>query len=575
MSEADANADGIVPGKRLIRQGGDKGLSLAERVADRLQRLAWRTPFHAVRLSGRHPLKLLAVTNDPFEGDAARGRAMLDGEIRFRGEAVPVDDIGFAQPAFSAGFAEYLHSFAWLRDLATAAPRATTVPVAEKIMRQWLDAHDVAVSDPAWRADLWGRRLLFWIAYAPLILSSSDLVYRSRVLHALARGSRHLDRAAGRVPPGVRQIAAWAGLVAAGLIVPGGDPRRSFGEAGLQRALGQSLFDDGGSVGRSPGDQLDAVMLLTLLRETYAARRIVPPEWLGAALTRMVSALLGIVHGDAGLASWQGAAPVDGPELAEVIAASGVRARPLRQARDWGYQRLAAAGTIVILDAAPPPVARVAAHGCASTLAFEMSDAGRRIVVNCGGGQALSPRLAQAVGHALRTTAAHSTLVVADSNSTAIHADGTLGKGVGAVELSRRESDSASRIEASHDGYARRGGFLHRRILSLSPDGRDLAGEDLLLPAGRRGKRGDTPFSARFHLAPGIEIAPTPDGQAAFLRLEDGPVWQFRCKGAVLGVEESLWIDGDGRPHETFQLVLSGTAPPGGTGISWRFHRGR
>jgi uncharacterized heparinase superfamily protein len=82
-------------------------------------------------------------------------------------------------------------------------------------MRRWLDAHADTVSEPAWRADLWGRRILFWTAHAPLILSSGDLVYRSAVLNTLARGARHIDRSADKAP-GVPRIAACAGVVAPG-----------------------------------------------------------------------------------------------------------------------------------------------------------------------------------------------------------------------------------------------------------------------------------------------------------------------------------------------------------------------
>ncbi|MDB5675072.1 MAG: heparinase, partial [Sphingomonas bacterium] len=81
----DAGPDGIDEGKRLVRLGGDKGLSLAERITERFHRLTWRTPIHGLRLKGRHPLKLIAVPDDPFTGDVARGRTLLDGTISFRG----------------------------------------------------------------------------------------------------------------------------------------------------------------------------------------------------------------------------------------------------------------------------------------------------------------------------------------------------------------------------------------------------------------------------------------------------------------------------------------------------------
>jgi uncharacterized heparinase superfamily protein len=569
----DFDADGIEPGKRLIRLGGDKGLSLAERLSERLHRLTWGTPIHSLRLKGRHPLKLIAVPDDPIAGDAKRGNALLDGDISFRGETREIEKVNLAKPDFGKAFAEYLHSFAWLRDLSTVVTRAQGAPVAEGLMRRWLDVHADFVSEPAWRVDLVGRRVLFWASHAPLILSSTDLVYRSKVLNTLARSARHLQRGADKAPSGLPRIAAWCGAIASGLLIPGGEARQAQGENALGRALGAAVFEDGGSVARSPAAQLEIIMLLTMLRETYAARRLHEPATIAATLARMVPALLGVSLGDNALSSWQGGGPSTAARVDAVIAASGVRSRPLRQARDWGYQRLSSGGTIVVIDAAPPPVARLVEGGCASTLAFEMSDGAHRLVVNCGGARAAMAQIPVALADGLRTTAAHSTLVVGDSNSTAIHQDGTLGRGVGEVELSRQESDNASRLEASHDGYAKRYGFVHRRRLVLTGDGRELRGDDQLLPVGKKKRPGPTGFAVRFHLGAGVEAAQTADGMAALLRLPGGTVWNFRVRGGALAIEESLWIDGDGRPHNTHQLVVSGEAPSGGANISWVLKR--
>lgn len=566
--------DGIEEGKRLVRVGSDKGLSLAERLSERFHRLTWRTPLHAMRLKGRYPLKLIAVPEDPMIGDVARGRAFLDGRLDWRGEARPLAGLDLLRPDWSPDFARHLHSFAWLRDLSTVATRAEGAPRAEAMVARWLAAHGDRVTGIAWAPDMWGRRILFCTAHAPLVLSSTDLIYRSRVLNTLARGARHLDRGADKAVPGAPRIAAWCGVVAAGLLIPGGDPRRSFGEAGLARAIAGGVFDDGGSVSRSPAMLLDTIVLLSMLRECYAARRLSPPEPVAAALGRMVPALMGVMHGDRALASWQGAGPSMPEDVAAAIAASGIRTRPLRQSRDWGYQRLAAGSAVLIVDAAPPPVARLVEGGCASTLAFEFSDGAHRLIVGCGGARAAAAGLPPALLEGLRTTAAHSTLVVGDSNSTAIHADGTLGRGVATVELSRQESDAASRIEASHDGYVRRWGLLHRRQLVLTGDGRELRGEDALLPAGRRRMTAAAaPFAIRFHLSPEVEAAPTADGQGALLRLPDGALWQFRCRGGAPGIEESLWMDGEGRPRGAQQLVVSAEAPAGGAHVSWVLKR--
>jgi uncharacterized heparinase superfamily protein len=563
----------IAPGKRLIRVGGGQGSSLGEQLSSLLHRLSWRTPFHALRLRGRSPLKLLAVPKDPVAGDKTAGEAILRGRFLRRGETIEIETLDFADPALPADLSDYLHSFEWLRDLAAAATRERGAKLAEKIVQKWLAAHADSVGEPVWRADLWGRRILFWTAYAPYILSSRDSAYRAVLLNTLSRGARHLDKAAEKARPGLARIAAWAGVIAAALVVQGGPARLGRGEAGLLRALATSLHDDGGLVSRSPDEQLMLVELLAQLRAVYYAGDRDMPEALNEALSGSIGALLGITLGDEALSSWQGGNMASKRRIAAAVEGGGVRVRPLATPRGWGYQRLEAKGTIAIFDAAPPPPTRAFAGGCASTLAFELSEGAHRLVVNCGGPGRAVGALPAELAHALRSSGAHSTLTLGDRNSTAVHDDGSLGKGVSQVELARDDTAGIVMVEASHDGYVRRFGLVHQRQLTLAADGRELRGQDLLILQGRRRRAEPIPYAVRFHLHPDVEAATTADGQGALLRVRGRTVWQFRCRGGRLAIEDSLWLDGDAALRETSQLVVGGESPGDGTAIAWIFRR--
>lgn len=561
--------DGIERGRRLIRLSDDRGVSLTQRLANHFYRMTWATPFHTMRLRGKYPLKLLAVPDDVIPGDARAGKALRAGYFLFRGLRQPVATLDWRKIEQPDPYVDYLHSFRWLRDLAVATTRDSAVPVAEAQMRAWLTAHGEKPSEPAWRADIAALRILYWTAYAPLILSSGDLVYRSLVLNGIARTARHLDRSADKAPMGLPRVTAWAGIVAASLLLPGGEPRRIFGEAGLKRAIDGAFHGDGGIITRSPMEQVEAITLFAMLRAVYDVREQALPGFIEQSLERIVSALLGILHGDGAPGNWQGGAAIDPVRITAIVAASGIRTRPLRQARDWGYQRMSSGSTVVQVDAAPPPIARLASNGCASTAAIEVSDGSVRLIVNCGGAALAGASLPANLTQGLRTTAAHSTLVLDDSNSTAIMPDGSLGKGVAEVELERQEQEQASRLEVSHDGYARRLGFVHRRILMLSNEGRELRGEDILLPAERRRKPTGCPLAIRFHLGPDVEPTLTADKQGALLRLSNGALWQFRVGAGEIAIEDSLWVDGEGRPHPTQQLVVNATTGPGGTSVGW------
>jgi uncharacterized heparinase superfamily protein len=163
--------------------------------------------------------------------------------------------------------------------------------------------------------------------------------------------------------------------------------------------------------------------------------------------------------------------------------------------------------------------------------------------------------------------------VLSDTNSTNILADGSLGKGVEDVTIDRSEDNDASRLEASHDGYVRAFGLIHKRSLMLGNDGKELRGADQLIARGRKKIREAAAYAVRFHLAPGVEPTITADGMGAILRSRGAPPWNFRCRGGNLATEESLWIDGRGQPHSTTQLVIVGEVSALGGDIGWTFRR--
>ena len=520
----------------------------------------------------RQPLKLVAVPRDHVQGERARGDALLAGRFTVGTETLPLKDLDFAVVGANGALAEQLQGFSWLRDLAAAASREKGARLAEAVVGRWLLAHGAKV-DEAWAPHLWGERILFWTAYAPYILSSGDGGYRSALLNTLARGARHVDASADKASAGLDRVTAWCGVVAAGLLVQGGVPRVARGEAGLARALASAQFDDGGLISRSPYEQTKLVDRLGLLRACYLAAKQTIPEGIEAAAQASLAALHGVTMGDGALSSWQGCGPGEAARLTALIDGCGLRARPLRQARGWGYQRMSALGTILVLDAAPPPPQKMTDQGSASTLAFELSDGGQRLIVNCGGPGPLPTDLPEELVQGLRTTAAHSTLVLSDTNSTNILADGSLGKGVDDVAIERSEDNDASRMEASHDGYVRAFGMVHKRSLMLGNDGKELRGADQLIAKGRKKIRDAVPYAVRFHLAPGVEATITADGMGAILRSRGAPPWNFRCRGGNLSVEESLWVDGRGRPQRTNQLVIVGEVSALGGEIGWTFRR--
>ena len=567
MTDSDDGGSENRQGALIVRPKG-AGQNLFERLSLQFYKLTWRTPLHNGRLKGKVPLRLLAVPQDPLAGNAARGQSLRLGKFHYQGFEQAVEGLDYAHLALPPAMTDYIHRFDWLRDLGAATNRADGAPDAAAIADSWLIANGMKTREPAWRVDNAAWRLMNMAAASPFLLTSTDPIYRSRVINHFARVARHLDQSAPRASNHFAKTLGWAGVVAASLLLPDGKARRAVGESGLEESLSRTVFADGGVVSRSPVQLMELIGLLSLLKQCFLARDELVPEYLLEALGRAVPALLGLTHSDGGLGAWQGSAHVGPQTIEALVAASGVRARPQRQALDWGYQRVSAGNSVLLLDAGPPPLARQSAAGCASTLAFELSHGAQRIIVNCGGSALVGATIPAALARGLRTTAAHSTLCIDDSNSTAILAGGQLGKGVTEVGLDRRDVDDATRIEASHDGYARAYGYTHSRRLILRSDGMELRGEDTLLPQGK--PKDGKPVHVRFHLGPEIEITPTENTQTALLRTAGGSSWAFAAAGGTLSVDDSLWVDEEGRPHPTRQLVIAAESGKGGLTIGWQ-----
>ena len=567
MTDSDDGGNENRQGALIVRPKG-AGQNLLERLSLQFYKLTWRTPLHSGRLKGKVPLRLLAVPEDTLAGNVARGQSLRMGKFHYQGFEQAIEGLDYAHLALPPAMTDYIHRFDWLRDLGAATNRADGAPVAAAIADSWLVANGMKTREPAWRVDNTAWRLMNMAAASPFLLTSTDPIYRSRVINHFARAARHLDQSAPRASSHFAKTLGWAGVVAASLLLPEGKARRAVGESGLAESLNQTVFADGGVVSRSPVQLMELIGLLSLLKQCYLARDEMLPEFLVDALGRAVPALLGLTHADGGLGAWQGSAHVGAERIEALVAASGVRARPQRQALDWGYQRVSAGNSVLLLDAGPPPLARQSASGCASTLAFELSHGKQRIILNCGGAALVGASIPASLARGLRTTAAHSTLCIDDKNSTAILAGGQLGKGVAEVGLDRRDVENATRIEGSHDGYARSFGYTHARLLILRSDGMELRGEDTLLPQGR--PKDGVPVHVRFHLGPEIEITPTDNVQTALLRMADGSNWAFAATGGAMSTDDSLWVDEEGRPHPTRQLVIAADAGKGGLTVGWQ-----
>ncbi len=500
--------------------------------------------------------------------------ALLRGRFRFRGQVVDVP-AGFSvfdmRPP-SQDWSDALHAFAWLPPLALAGGEAART-LATNLIAQWIKRNN-RYSEPVWAPHIIGRRLMHLFSHGRLVVINSDMMWRSKLFVSLREQSRMLERIAGEAPDGLPRLEAVAALALSGACLDDSPQRLEAGLKRLEEECQRQILPDGGHVSRSPESLLHAYRCLTMVSDALVAVEIEPPHALRNARDRMAPMLRFFRHGDGGLSLFQGGLESDPRVIAGLLARDEVRGQPFQHARHSGYQRLAAARTIVQMDCGTAPAGAFASGAHAGALAFELSSGTGRLVVNCGAG---------GDNHAgwdtaLRATAAHSTLTLADVSSAQLLPPGLardlLGPRLvdGPAQVPSRRSETAQgwTVEAAHDAYVAQFGLMHERKVTLSPQGLMLTGADRLVAAGK-GPTSQLGFAVRFHIHPDVRVSRL-EGGGILLKLPGGEGWRFRAGGGEVSVEESVYLGGD-VVRRAEQLVITGTLRQCPAEIAWVFEQ--
>jgi uncharacterized heparinase superfamily protein len=556
MKTLEGRTGGKAP---ILRLGADMPGLWTRWGHDALQRLA-TSRFYRHTLIGGVPADLKLKFGHSWPGDPKRGMAIASGEIEFAGELVRNPSPRWFPAAAGTEWLAAWHGFDWISDLLADGTNAREA--ARDLVLSWLD-EGIACHAVAWRSDVLATRLFAWITnFDDLAGRDQDPVLRRSMLASLAAQLRHLARTASWELDGAAKLRALKGLIAGIVMLGGSGAQLAKALKTLEREMPAQIFLDGGHMSRSPSTQLQVLQDLIDVRSMLRAAQNEIPGAIQDAIGRMAPILRLFRHGDRRLALFNDSVEEDGVMIDLVLTRSETKGRAPTHAPDSGFERLQAGDSLVVADTGKPPPPGFDQYAHAGALSFEMSHERERIVVNCGAYRGAKPNW----WWVARASAAHSVLVVADTNSAEVRDDGVLGRAPTLVTCERAEHDGQQWISATHDGYRDRFGLVYTRELFLAADGGDLRGEDRL--TGRPGAA----FAVRFHLHPSVQASLVEDETAALLRLPSGLVWRLRAAGAEMTLGESIYL-GSGEARKTQQIVLSGTAAPGGTTVRWAVRR--
>ena len=546
-------------------------------IAKALSRAKHSSFYHDLSLRGDHPLRLLGTPNDIWSGSVTSGTQIVSGRMVAQGNVLenPQNEQNFwlegeiwRATGLSESWLSHLHSFNWLKDLSQAVDREGAQKRAEELVESWID-HNTQWGEVSWRGDIVGERAANWLIYTPLILDTDNVIYRGRVLDIMARSARHLMKLSTDFPDGPNGLKAIIGLIMSGLFIPNGEEWLKEGLGLLKFALGREVLVDGGIRSRNPQELLSIFMNMVLLRDAFQQMDAKAPKEVSDAISRMASNLKSLSHGDGKLPLFNGTTIQIHEDIYACLLKVGLEKSELNDMEQSGFARIGKGKSLILMDIGPPAELDLSRDCHAGTHSFEMSRGAQRLIVNCGDASFVQDRGGYQLDVSARGSAAHSTLILDNRDSSDICEDGLIGRGITRTISQMFEQDGHILLESDHDGYVEPFGFLHKRLIYMNDTGEDIRGEDIIEQHKANKPSAKIPFHIRFHLHPDVSVTLSNDGEMVYLGLVNGETWQFRQRGATLSVEDSVYFGNAGKVATTKQIILSGKTDGAMTTIFW------
>jgi len=516
--------------------------------------------LYRLLLLGQAPKGIRFTVPDLWPGNPDVGRDILAGTFRYRDEAHALSSADDLPANASAAWLEWFHGHCWLRDLC-ALGGGEAPYFAREWLSAWMDGNKTW-GPVSWASDVTAERLINWCQHWRfLVRDDATGPFEKMLRRSAGRDARHLLWTAPPTQAGFSRLHALKGQAFGVFALLGGESRKARTLNLLEREISAQVLPDGGHVERNPETLSEVLKDLLELRALLSTATGDVPGFLQNAIDRAAPMLRALRHPDGGLAVFNGGLEGDPAWLDLILAQTDSSAKPPRNAPHAGFQRLNAGAVNIVMDCGQPSSMGQSQH--AGTLSFELSIGKHRLFVNCG---------ARAGAHdpwrtALAATAAHSTLTVNDTSSSAFALDGNLRHHPEHVTCNRQDVEEGTLAEASHDGYMDAFGLSHHRALFLASHGTDVRGEDRLVGAG--GEH----FTVRFHLHPSVKASVLGDGHDVLLNLPGKEAWRLRTSAQEVKLESSVYLGHGGEQRRSEQIVISGPLSGNGALVKWALTR--
>ena len=464
---------------------------------------------------------------------------------------------------------ENLHGFLWLSKL----DRKNSKNITKDIIKSWMN--NFFNYDPnTWEMEIAAKRIIAWSSNTDIILENSDSMYKKKFFLCLIKQSNFLLENLNTVLYEPSKIICCSAIILSGIMFKENSLNYKIGIKELEKVIKNNFDKNGFPKSRNPEEVFICIRYLILIREWLKEAQEPIPDFLNEIIHKSGKCYSMLSCSNKQFPLFNGATEINCKDydvflknLKYKFTNKNYEISDLIKIKKKKFE--------FFIDCGNPPTNNFAKFYQAGCLSFELISSKQKIICNSGYGKYLSSKLS----YLSRSTAAHSTLYVNDTSSCVFQKNKLINKVYGnsllqkhkILEKNYADKENFYLISASHNGFEKRFGYIHKRSVYILKKEDKILGEDELIKT--RNYSNSLNYFVRFHIYPDAKIIKTKAGNSILISLPSGEGWLLHSKTNDFQIEKNIFLGNKNKIINNASVSMSGHINKEIISIAWTLER--
>ena len=433
-----------------------------------------------------------------------------------------------------------LHSFLWLNLI----DRKNDGKLLQKIIDVWMFKHSKYKRN-VWESSVLSKRIISWILNVDIILNNGSFYFKRNFLNSIISQTNHLKKNIKFEKNYSKRIEILTALLLSGLVFKEYINNFNTSIKELEKLIKDSFDNDGFPLTRNPSDLIFFSKYLLLCKECIKDAQQYVPEFLDIIIDKNLKCIKDILAPNNQIPLFNGGTESNLEQFDKLLNTLDYKSKNKKNIIG-GIHSFNNKNNAIFFDVGEPPKKDFSKSYQSGPLSFEYYLDGKKIITNCGFGSNISSK-AQLLS---RLTSAQSTLTLNDTSVTKFERNKLINRIFGnsiknTFKINNSdftEDKNQIKFIASHNGYEKKFGCIHKREISIEKKNGKLIGSDEIIK-----KKDGKPinYSLRFHLYPGLTAVKTMGGNSALIQISKNKSLIFTILDESILLEKSIFLGGN------------------------------